>query len=229
MNITDEIIAKYISGHCNEFEKASVEEYMAKNDENADDVLKMTVSAYSYIIDQKEMPKTHTKKLTNGNRTTFNMSGFYRYAAVVAVLVVVGIGIWQHASAPKVPHFDFDDPVQYNNAGFSGGSAKSNNRPCEGEYGDTYSMGDVPEEWVWEEDKPLVIRWESDAPMQRLDYRFNCTDKWISKDVSKTQSFSFTSDEIKNAMQVEIQITVGCDEQNYDIIFDGKIKIIHQK
>ena len=65
--------------------------------------------------------------------------------------------------------------------------------------------------------------------MQRFDYRFNSTDKWISKDVSKTQSFSFTSDEIKNAMQIEIQITIGCDEQNYDIIFDGKIKIIHQK
>lgn len=229
MNITDEIIAKYISGQCNEFEKASVEEYMAKNDENADDVLKMTLSAYSYIMEQKGTEQTNSKKVKNSKKATFNMSVFYRYAAVVAILVVVGIGIWQHTSAPKAPLFDFDDPVQYNNAGFSGGSAKSNNRPCEGEYGYTYSMGDIPEEWVWEEGKPLVIRWESNATMQRFDYRFNSTDKWISKDVSKTQSFSFTSDEIKNAMQIEIQITIGCDEQNYDIIFDGKIKIIHQK
>lgn len=225
MTITDELLAKYISGQCDKEERASVEKYMAENNENADDVLRMTLSAYSYINGQNES-EIIEKKWWHNTSNLFNVKVFYRYAAAIAVLVLVGIGVWKFGSSPQMPYFDLDSSGNGSyNAGFSGNAGNNVDNPCDEMYDYTYSIDEIADEWIWEEDTPFVIEWESDAPMQRLDYRFGSSDEWIENDVSKIHRFSISADEMRSAEQIELRIIVGCNKDNWNTIFDDIIKI----
>lgn len=76
--ISDELLTKYVSGHCTEAEEAEVLDYMAQNDEHVDDLLNIVAA----IESQKKAdalnarPKTHRA---------------IPWAAAASLLLVVGL------------------------------------------------------------------------------------------------------------------------------------------
>ena len=76
--ISDELLAKYLSGQCTEAEEAEVLDYMSQSDENIDDLTNIVAA----IEAQKKATSHATKKATRR---------FIPWSAAASVLLLVGL------------------------------------------------------------------------------------------------------------------------------------------
>ena len=76
--ISDELLAKYLSGQCTEAEEAEVLDYMSQSDENIDDLTNIVAA----IEAQKKATSPATKEETHR---------FIPWAAAASVLLLVGL------------------------------------------------------------------------------------------------------------------------------------------
>ena len=76
--ISDELLAKYLSGQCTEAEESEVLDYMSQNDENIDDLTNIVAA----IEAQKKATSHATKKATRR---------FIPWSAAASVLLLVGL------------------------------------------------------------------------------------------------------------------------------------------
>ena len=76
--ISDELLAKYLSGQCTDAEEAEVLDYMSQSDENIDDLTNIVAA----IEAQKKAASLATKKETRR---------FIPWAAAASVLLLVGL------------------------------------------------------------------------------------------------------------------------------------------
>lgn len=76
--ISDELLAKYLSGQCTEAEESEVLDYMSQSDENIDDLTNIVAA----IEAQKKAASLATKKETHR---------FIPWAAAASVLLLVGL------------------------------------------------------------------------------------------------------------------------------------------
>ena len=76
--ISDELLAKYLSGQCTEAEEAEVLDYMSQSDENIDDLMNIVAA----IEAQKKAASLATKKETRR---------LIPWAAAAFVLLLVGL------------------------------------------------------------------------------------------------------------------------------------------
>lgn len=78
--ISDELLAKYLSGQCTEAEELEVLDYMSQSDENIDDLTNIVAA----IEAQKKATSLATKKETRR---------FIPWSAAASVLLLVGL-VW---------------------------------------------------------------------------------------------------------------------------------------
>jgi ferric-dicitrate binding protein FerR (iron transport regulator) len=98
-NITDEMIARYLSGKATPEEEAVVLDYLAESDENLDDFLAMSAAI--------ELNSKESKENAPAELSTFNFQlstqrkrplwPALSAAASVALLIGVGIAIWHNS------------------------------------------------------------------------------------------------------------------------------------
>ena len=83
--MTDEMIARYLSGKSSPEEEALVLDYLSESDEHLEDLLAMSAAVE---VNRGEAPKQQTRLLW----TTISV------AASVALLIGIGITIWHNSS-----------------------------------------------------------------------------------------------------------------------------------
>ena len=76
--ISDELLAKYLSGQCTEAEEAEVLDYMSQSDENIDDLTNIVAA----IETQKKTTRLATKTVTRR---------FIPWSAAASVLLLLGL------------------------------------------------------------------------------------------------------------------------------------------
>ena len=76
--ISDELLAKYLSGQCTEAEESEVLDYMSQNDENIDDLTNIVAA----IETQKKTTRLATKTVTRR---------FIPWSAAASVLLLIGL------------------------------------------------------------------------------------------------------------------------------------------
>ena len=108
VNVTDEMIARYLSGQASPDEEAQVLDYLSESDERLDDLLAMTTAAELF---EKKSPKRQSRPLWPKITA----------AASIALLIGFGIAIWhnnQHGlemgitPAPSYAEIDSITPVE---------------------------------------------------------------------------------------------------------------------
>ena len=76
--ISDELLAKYLSGQCTEAEESEVLDYMSQSDENIDDLMNIVAA----IETQKKTTRLATKTVTRR---------FIPWSAAASVLLLIGL------------------------------------------------------------------------------------------------------------------------------------------
>ena len=76
--ISDELLAKYLSGQCTEAEESEVLDYMSQSDENIDDLTNIVAA----IETQKKTTRLATKTVTRR---------FIPWSAAASVLLLIGL------------------------------------------------------------------------------------------------------------------------------------------
>lgn len=76
--ISDELLAKYLSGQCTEAEESEVLDYMSQSDENIDDLTNIVAA----IETQKKTTRLATKTVTRR---------FVPWSAAASVLLLIGL------------------------------------------------------------------------------------------------------------------------------------------
>ena len=90
--ITDELIAKYISGKTNEEENHLIHDYLAQNPEFANDLLDIAAALQHQRKHNEATGTVSSEQLTEAVRVKFNhRRTFYAIAASVAVIIVFGL------------------------------------------------------------------------------------------------------------------------------------------
>ena len=90
--ITDELIAKYISGKTNEEENHLIHDYLAQNPEFANDLLDIAAALQHQRKHNETTGTVSSEQLTEAVRVKFNhRRTFYAIAASVAVIIVFGL------------------------------------------------------------------------------------------------------------------------------------------
>lgn len=87
-NVTDEMIARYLSGKATSDEEAAVLDYMSENDERLDDLLAMSAA-----VEQSRKQKTEHKSRIRPLWPALSA------AASVALLIGVGISLWHNSQS----------------------------------------------------------------------------------------------------------------------------------
>ena len=85
-NVTDEMIARYLSGKSTSDEEAAVLDYMSENDEHLEELLAMA-AAVEQFGDQKTEHKSRIRPLWSALSA----------AASVALLIGVGFALWHNS------------------------------------------------------------------------------------------------------------------------------------
>lgn len=86
VDMTDEMIARYLSGKATPEEESAVLDYMSENDEHLEDLLAMSAAVE---VNKEEEPKRQTRPLWPAISA----------AASVALLIGVGITLWHNSQS----------------------------------------------------------------------------------------------------------------------------------
>lgn len=222
--ITDEMLARYIAGCANAEEQAEIDACMAEDAEFADEVLNETIAT---LLQQRREQVHSGRPHIVYNRQRKKPSSQWRVAlrrvAAVAVVGVVGLVLWRLASTGGTEFNTGDNPT-LTTAGVvnSDGDAAE---PCVGGFDYAFPTYEAPKEWTWVPGDTLIITWNSNAPLQRFDYRFEGGGVWHKKEARGR--FFFTAESLKNVDMVEWRIVVGCNKDNFDALYDT-VMIIHK-
>lgn len=103
-NISDELLAKYMSGQATPAEEAAVLDYLAESDENLEDFLQMSAA-----VEANQAPKARAQR---DNRSYFK---WIAVAAAAALLVFVCLFAWMHQKQDNIEIAQKENPTQYAN------------------------------------------------------------------------------------------------------------------
>jgi hypothetical protein len=98
--ISDELLAKYMSGQTTPAEEAAVLDYLAESDENLDDFLQMSAA-----VEANHAPKERTR----------NYFKWIAVAAAAALLVFVCLFAWKHQKQDNIEFAQKENPAQHTN------------------------------------------------------------------------------------------------------------------
>lgn len=98
--ISDELLAKYMSGQTTPAEESAVLDYLAESDENLDDFLQMSAA-----VEANHAPKARTR----------NYFKWIAVAAAAALLVFVCLFAWMHQKQDNIEIAQKANPAQHTN------------------------------------------------------------------------------------------------------------------
>lgn len=222
--ITDEMLARYITGRANAEEQAEIDACLAEDAEFADEVLNETVAT---LLQQRSELRHSDSPYIVYNRQRKKPSLQWRVAmrrvAAVAVVGVVGFVLWRLADTGGTDFNTGDNPT-VTTAGM-GNNDREAAEPCVGNFDYAFPTYEAPKEWTRVPGDTLKITWNSNAPLQRFDYRFDGNGVWHKKEARGR--FFFTAESLENVDMVEWRIVVGCNKDNFDALYDT-VMIIHK-
>lgn len=106
-NLSEEIINKYLTGQCSEEELVEVNTWMKESEENARQLFRMEEIYHLGKFDQyaneqrilraeRRLNKKLDEEKRKQRKTALNMQHWMKYAAMIAVILVIGggLGYW---------------------------------------------------------------------------------------------------------------------------------------
>lgn len=212
---------KYINPD-NNADWSATEEYSPEADERLDENLDIAMAELvQREHDNRSVPgkHSHTNKMKPTRRQALS-----RVAAIAAV-VAVGIGVWALAGRGG------DGPTQAgigqaNHEAVHASSDKGN------ETGFSFTPGSIPDQWQWSKDTPLTIDWDSDAPLQTVEYMLVYTPDSGQGIEKRSQTCNdgrmfFPSNQLAEVDLIYYTISIGGNKDGLTPMIQGRIKVNH--
>ena len=212
---------KYINPD-NTADWSATEEYSPEADERLDESLDI---AMAELVQHENDNRTgHSVHGKNSRRNMFKPLSRLTLsrAAAIAAVMAVGIGAWALAGRSG------DGPTQagIGSTGSKVGSEAS--QTSKNDVGYAFTVGSIPDEWQWSENATLTIEWNSDAPLQQIDYTLVSSNNMETKhNICKDGHFTFQGDQLAEVDIIYYTISIGGNKDGLTPMVQGRIKVKH--
>lgn len=209
---------KYINPD-NNADWSATEEYSPEADERLDENLDIAMAELVQCEhDNRSVPgkHSHTNKMKPTRRQALS-----RVAAIAAVLAV-GIGVWALAGRNS------DSPSQAGIGSTGNRTVSESSQTGKNDVGYSFTVGNIPDEWQWSKDGTLTLEWDSDAPLQQIDYTLVSSNNMETKHHNcKDGHFTFQGNQLAEVELIYYTISIGGNKDGLTPMIQGRIKVNH--
>lgn len=211
---------KYINPD-NNADWSTTEEYSPEADERLDESLDI---AMAELVQHEHDNRTgHSVHGKNSRRNMFKPLSRLTLsrAAAIAAVMAVGIGVWALAGRSG------DGPTQAG-IGSPANQEKVHASQAANDVSYAFTVGSIPDEWQWSENATLTIEWNSDAPLQQIDYTLVSSNNMETKhNICKDGHFTFQGDQLAEVDIIYYTISIGGNKDGLTPMVQGRIKVKH--
>lgn len=209
---------KYINPD-NNADWSATEEYSPEADERLDENLDIAMAELVQCEhDNRSVPgkHSHPNKMKPTRRQVLS-----RVAAIAAV-VTVGIGVWALAGRNS------DGPSQAGIGSTGNRTVSESSQTGKNDVGYSFTVGNIPDEWQWSKDGTLTLEWDSDAPLQQIDYTLVSSNNMETKHHNcKDGHFTIQGNQLAAVELIYYTISIGGNKDGLTPMIQGRIKVNH--